>query len=145
VKAVAPGDHVARQLVRDARLVGVGQRRPVVGDAGHGHAGGGELDRSPVRQPPRDQVLDDLGLGVDRHRPPAGQLAEVEVVPLPRELQVDPVVLDPLGVQPLADPGRAEQLDGAGLEHPGPLPGLAVRPRPVLHQHGIDARERQQV
>ncbi len=128
VKAVAPGDHVAGHLVRDARFVGVRQQRPILGDAGHGHVGGGELDRSPVREPPRDQVLDDLRLGVDRHRPPAGQLAEVEVVALPRELQVDPVVLDPLGVQPLADPGRAEQLDGAGLEHAGPLPGLAVRP-----------------
>jgi hypothetical protein len=126
VEAVAPGDHVAGDLVRRSRLVRVRQHRPVLRHARHRHVGGGELDRSAVRQPPGDEVLDDLGLRVDRHRPAAGQLAEVQVVPLAGELEVDPVVLDPLGVQPLADPGRPEQVDRAGFQHAGPLPGLAV-------------------
>jgi hypothetical protein len=50
------------------------------------------------------------------------------MVTLTRKLQVDSVVLDPVGVHPLAKPDRAEELNRPGLKHAGPLPGLAVLP-----------------
>ena len=67
------------------------------------------------------------------------------MVPLPVELQVDPAVLETLGVHPLAEADRAQQLDGARLEQSGPLPGLAVVPAAVLHHDRVDAAQGQQV
>ena len=67
------------------------------------------------------------------------------MVPLPAELEVDPAVLQALGVQPGAGPGRAQQVGAALLQHPGPLPGLAVGPAAQLDDHRVDAAQRQQV
>ena len=67
------------------------------------------------------------------------------MVPLALELQVDPAVLEALGVHPLAEADRAEQLDRAGLEQAGPLPRLAVGPAAVLHHDRVDAAQGQQV
>ena len=67
------------------------------------------------------------------------------MVPLPRELQVDPAVLETLGVHPLPQADRAEQLDRAGLQQPGALPGLAVGPAAVLYHDRVDAAQGQQV
>ena len=67
------------------------------------------------------------------------------MVTLTTELQVDPVVLEPLGVQPAAEPDRAEQLHGGGLEHPRPLPRLAVRAAAVLHDDRVHARQGEEV
>jgi hypothetical protein len=145
VEPVAAGDRVAGDLVPGPGGVGeaehglVGVKRADVGVRDL------ELDRGPGRQPGLDQVLDDLGLGVDRYPAAAGQVAEVEVVPLPLELEVDPAVLEALGVHPGAQADRAEQLDRAGLEQPGPLPGLAVGPAAVLHHDRVDPAQRQQV
>src|SRR4029077_9209127 len=102
-------------------------------------AGDLEFDPGPGREPGLDQVLDDLGLGVDRHPAAAGQVAEVEVVPLALELQEDPAVFETLGVHPLAQADRAEQFARARLEQAGPLPRLAVGPAAVLHYDGVDA------
>ncbi len=54
-------------------------------------------------------------------------------------------MFEALGVHPLAQADRAEQLDRSGLEQAGPLPRLAVGPAAVLHHDGIDAAQRQQV
>ena len=55
-----------------------------------------EEQRQPALEPRGDQVLDDLGLAVDDDRPAAGELAERDPVPLAVELELDPVVDDPL-------------------------------------------------
>jgi hypothetical protein len=64
------------------------------------------------------------------------------VVALASELQVNPVVLNALRVQPLPEPHRAQQFHGARLKQPGALAGLAVRPRPVLDNDGIHPGQR---
>ncbi len=145
MESVAAGDRVAADLVPGPGGVGVAEQGPVLVEVGDLGAGDLELELGPGGQPGLDQVLDDLGLGVDRDPAAAGQVAEIEVVPLARELQVDAAVLEALGVHPLAQADRAEQLDGAGLQQPGPLPGLAVGPAAVLHHDRVDAAQRQQV
>jgi hypothetical protein len=67
------------------------------------------------------------------------------VVALAKELQVNPVVLNALRVQPLPEPYRAQQFHRPGLKQPGALTGLAVRPRPVLDHDGIHPGQRQQM
>jgi hypothetical protein len=145
VEPVAASDRVAGDLVP-----GPGR----VGEAEHGLVGVEradfgvrdlELDRGPGRQPGLDQVLDDLGLGVDRHPAAAGQVAEVEVVPLPLELEVDPAVFEALGIHPSAKANGAKEFDRAGLEQPGPLPSLAVGPAAVFHHDRVDPAQRPQV
>ena len=132
---------IASQLTSCRVPAGVGEaeHRPVGVELADLGVGDLELDRGPGRQPGLDQVLDDLGLCVDRDPAAAGQVAEVEVVPLALELQVDPAVLEALGVHPAGQADRAEQVDGAGLEQPGPLPRLAVGPAAVLHHDRVDA------
>jgi len=145
VEPVTASERVAGDFVPGSRGVGEAEHGLVgieLADLGVRHL---ELDHGPGREPGPDQVLDDLGLGVDRHPAAAGQGAEVEVVPLALELQVDPAVFEALGVQPLAEADGAEQLDRAGLEQAGPLPRLAVGPAAVLHHDGVDATQRQQV
>ncbi len=105
VESVAAGDHVAADLVPRPRRVGVAQHRPVLSRSATSVPDTSNSSWAAGRQPGLDQVLDDLGLRVDRHPAAAGQVAEVEMVPLPRELQVDPAVLETLGVHPLR-PGR---------------------------------------
>ncbi len=67
------------------------------------------------------------------------------MVPFAGELQVDAVVLEPFRVEPPPEPDGAQQLDRGGLEHPGPLPGLAIRPAASLDHDGVDATEGEQV
>jgi hypothetical protein len=145
VESVAAGDRVAGDLVPRPGRVGEAEDGPGRVELGHLGIGDLELDPGPGRQPGRDRVLDDLGLGVDRHPAPAGQVTEVEVVPLPLELQVDPAVLEAFGVHPGAEADRAEQLDRPGFEQAGPLPRLAVGPAAVLDHDRVDAAQGQQV
>ena len=58
-----------------------------------------------------DEVLDHLLLAVDRDRPPAGELGEVDAVPAPVEAQLEAVVDEALAVQALGDAGLVEQVD----------------------------------
>ena len=67
------------------------------------------------------------------------------MAPLAVELQVDPAVLHSLGVHALAKPGRTQQLNRPRLKQPCPLAGLAVRPRPVLDDDGVDSAKREQM
>jgi len=143
--AVAAGDRLAAYLVPRAGGIGVAEHRTVAVQVAQADIGNLELYLAASRQPGPDQVLDDLRLRVDRHPAPAGQVAEVDVVPFPGELQVDPAVLQALGVEPLAQAGRAEQLDGARLEQPRPLPRLAVGAAAGLHDDRLDAAQGKQV
>jgi hypothetical protein len=145
VEPVAAGDRIAADLVPRSRGVGEAEHGLVgseVADLGVRYL---ELDRGPGREPGPDQVLDDLGLRVDGHPAAAGQVTEIEVMPLAFELQVDTAVFEPLSVHPRTEADRAEQLDRAGLEQAGPLPCLTVGPAAVLHHDRVDAAQRQQV
>ena len=145
VETVTAGDGVAGDLMTGAPGVGEAEDRPFgikLSDLGVGDL---ELDHGPGRQPGPDQVLDDLGLGVDRHPAPAGQVAEVEVMPFTLELQVDSAVFEALGVHPVAQADRAEQFYRARLKQAGPLARLAVGPAAVLDHDGVDAAQGQQV
>ena len=97
-----------------------------------------EQKRQPAPEPCGDQVLDHLGLAVDDDRASAGQLAERDAVALSVELQLDPVVDDPLALQPVADAGAHEQVDGALLEHAGADAVLDVVAAPVLEHNRLD-------
>jgi len=86
VEPVAAGDRVAAHFVPGARGVGEAEHRPVGVEFGDLGVRDLELDPGPGREPGPDQVLDDLGLGVDRHPAAAGQVAEVQMVPPALEL-----------------------------------------------------------
>src|SRR5690606_29726689 len=96
-----------------------------------------EPEVAAVRQPPGDEVLDDLGLGVEHHVA-AGERAEVDAVPAPAEAQLDPLVHGPLAVQPVADARGAQRGRGTVLDHPGALPRLAVAAVAPLQHDGVD-------
>jgi hypothetical protein len=127
VEAVGPGDDVALEQLRVA--VGVGE--PDAGGVGVDVLGGdvGDLEeqRRAAVELGLDEVLGDLGLPVDPDGA-AAQLREVELVAGARVLQVDPVVLEALAVQPVADAGVGERVDGVLLEDAGADPGLDVLP-----------------
>jgi hypothetical protein len=138
VEPVAAGDRVGVHLAGGTGRVDVPQYRLVgfpVRDRGCRYP---EIDVLALGQACGDQVLDHLGLRVDRDRP-AGELAEVEVVALPGELQVDATVLDAFLVQPGAEAGGAHQLDRARLQQPGALARLDVLAGAVLDDDGLDA------
>ena len=103
-----------------------------------------ELQRQSGGQPGRDEVLDHFGLRPDPHAA-AGEVVEVDVVPLAVELQVDAAVLDPLGVHPAGQPELAQQRGDVVLEHAGALAGLDVLAAAVLQDDGVHARPGQQL
>jgi hypothetical protein len=145
VEAVTARDGVAADLVPFASGVGVAEHGVIAVQAGHFGRRDLELHRGAGRQPRPDQVLDDLGLRVDRDPPATSQVTEVQMVPLPRELQVDAAVLKAFGVHPLAEAHLAEQFHRAGFEQPCPLPRLAVGSTAVLHHHRVNTAQREQV
>jgi hypothetical protein len=85
-------------------------------DAGVGDP---ESDVATVVQPLRDEVLEHLVLGVDRHGSAARGLEQVDPVHLPAEGQVDAVVDEPVAAQPIPHPGRRHQVHRALLQHTG--------------------------
>src|SRR5579859_2437221 len=103
------------------------------------------MDGSTIGDPLRNKVFHDLRLGVDGHRPAAGERAEVDVVALAGELQVDAAVLEALAVEATGQARLAEQPDAAVLEDARALPGLAIGAAADLHDHRLDAAERQEV
>ena len=67
------------------------------------------------------------------------------MVPLPGELKVDAAVLQALPVEPAREPCLAQQPYAAVLQHPGPLPRLAVGAAADLHVQRVDAALREKV
>jgi hypothetical protein len=104
-----------------------------------------KVERATGSDPLRYKIFYYLSLGINGHGPAAGQLAEVDVVPLTSELEVDAAVLEPLAAEPIGEPGRPQQLDAAVLDDACPLPRLAVGAAADLYDHGIDAAESEQV
>ena len=98
-----------------------------------------------VGEAARDEVLHYLGLRVDRHGPSAGEIPEVDVMPLALELEVDPAVLQALVVEAGGEASRPQEGDAAVLKHAGPLACLAVRPAAQFDEHRVDAAQREQM
>jgi hypothetical protein len=106
----------------------------VNGDVGHL-----EEQREISVEPRCDQVLDDLGLAVDRDRAAAGELAQWDAMTLAVELELDAVVDDSLPPQALADTGIDEQVGRSLLEHAGADTMLDVVSAAVLQHDRLDA------
>ncbi len=131
-------DHVVALQHVLAPLVPEGNPRPVALRPLHAQRLGLEEQRSALLRVERDEVLADLGLGVDGHGPAAGERGEVDAVPAPVEPQLDPVVPQPLPVHPLPGPGGAQHVGRPLLQDPGPLPLLDVGPVPALQDDRLD-------
>src|SRR5207342_664313 len=104
-----------------------------------------EADLSPSGEARGDEVLHDLVLSVHRDRPTVRQLGERDAMPLALELQVNPVVDEPLAIHSLADADGAKEVDGPLLEHASTKPFLDVRPVAALDDDGVDALTMEQV
>ena len=96
-----------------------------------------ELDRPAGLDPRRDQVLHDLLLPVDRDVT-ARELAQVDAVTGALELELEPVVGEPLLVQACADADLGQQLDGPVLEDARAHAALDVLPAAGLEHDGVD-------
>jgi hypothetical protein len=122
---VAADHHVRVDPLLDSGRVGEGHRRTVGLEVVQRGVRDLRVDLLAMSVGRGDQVLLHLGLPVDPHRA-ADQVDEVEVVPLALPLigplQVDAVVLVALAVEPLAEPGRAQQVDSRLLEDAGADP-----------------------
>jgi hypothetical protein len=66
-----------------------------------------------------DEVLDHLLLPVDGDGPAARQVAQRDAVAAAVEAQLDAVMDEALALEPLAQPGRPQQVHRALLEHAG--------------------------
>ena len=143
VEAVAACDHVALELLPRA-LVGEREPRPVGLQVRHRDVADLEEQRPAAVQPRLDQILDHLGLPVDDDRL-AGQLVEGDPVPLAVELELDPVVDDPLALHPPAHAGLRQQVGGPLLEHARANARLDVVAAAVLDHDRIDPLAVEQV
>ena len=136
VEAVAAREDVALELVV-ATLVREGEARPVGRQVVNGDVACLEEERQPTLDARGDQVLDDLRLAVDHDRA-SGQLAERHVVTLALELEVDPVVHDPLALEPGAGADLAKEVGVPLLDHAGADPLLAVLAASRLDDDRLD-------
>src|SRR5205085_1375239 len=84
----------------------------------------------------REHVLDDLLLAVDRDVA-TRQLRDRDVLRATRSAQVDPVVLEPLTRQPVADAELAHEVDRVLLEQPRSHPALDVIAIAVLEHNRL--------
>ena len=144
MEAVAAGDEVALELVRPA-LVLERDPGPVGLEAVHGDLARLEEQRLAGVAADPDQILHDLGLAVDRDRPPAGQLGERDAVAAALEAQLEALVDEPLAVQALADAGLGQDVDRALLEDAGTDALLDVGAAAGLEHDGLNALAREQV
>jgi hypothetical protein len=138
VEAVAAGDEVALELVRRA-VVPERDPRPLRLDPVERDAVDLEQERRARGEARLDQVLDDLRLAVDDDRLAVRQVAERDAVPLAVELELDPVVDDPLALQAIADARGDEEIGGALLEDARTDPRLDVLAASVLENDALDA------
>ncbi|BBJ40330.1 hypothetical protein SSPO_030480 [Streptomyces antimycoticus] len=144
----APGDAVEAVAARHV-VAGEGLLAALVTETDDGRGGVRLLDRqrlgleqqrrtARLRQLKRDEILDDLGLGVDHHRLAAGGGGEVHAVAAALEAQLDALVGQSLAVQALAGAALPQHIHGALLQDPGPLAPLGIRPVPALQHHAVD-------
>jgi len=100
------------------------------------NAADAEPDVAAGSQPGGDEILHDLLLPVAGD-PLPGQVRQVEPDRVLAEPQVQPVVRQALGVQPLRHSALAQRLHRAVLEHARAYPALHVNPVPPLQHHRL--------
>ena len=153
--AVAAGHDVAGELLELAAAL----QPDLVGEGPGAEADGGAIGLEPVdldrlRLPDdlaarldarRVEILDDLVLPVERDRPPARQLLEVDAVMATRPAQLDAVVHRALRGHPVADAGVAQQLRDVVLQDAGADGRLDRLAAARVEHDGVDPLERQEV
>jgi hypothetical protein len=137
-EAVAADDVLALQDVL-AALVPEADARGVGAGVLHGQRLRLEQQRAALGELEGDEVLADLGLGVDHHGASAGEGGEVDAVAPAVEAQFDAVVAQPLAVQPRPGAGRAQHVRGALLQDAGALPPLDIGAVAALQDDRVDA------
>ena len=100
--------------------------------------------RAARLEPRCDQVLHDLLLPVDRDAT-ARELAQGDAVTRSLELELEPVVGQPLLAQACPDADLRQQLDGSVLEHARADAALDVVAAAGLEHDGIDPRQVEEV
>src|SRR5690242_21632496 len=73
----------------------------------------------PRTQPQRDQILQDLVLGVDRNDAAVGAIVQVDAVAAAIKAQLEAVVHETLAFHALAGADLGHQVDGGLLQHAG--------------------------
>ena len=144
MEAVAARDDVAREFDLLAVVRERDRRRARV-DVAHRDVTDLEQQRSRVREPRLDQVLDHLLLSVDDDRTAGRVFGEVDPVALAAEAQFDAVMLHAFAVQPVRDARIRQHVDGALFEDAGPHAMLDVVAVAVLEHDRFDPRAVQQV
>ena len=144
MEPVAARDHVALELLV-AALVPVPDQRTLGLEVVHRDVRDLEVEGQTRLEAKADQVLDELGLAVDHDRAPVGEVAQRDPVALARELELDPVVDEPLALQPLARACLHEEVDDRLLDHPGADARLDVLAAAVFEDHRLDALELEEV
>ena len=153
--AVAPGHDVAGELLELAAAL----QPDLVGEGPGAEADGGAvgldpLDLDRLRLPDdlaarldagRVEILDDLVLPVERDRPAAGELLEVDAVMATRPAQLDAVVHRALLGHPVADAGVAQQLRNVVLQDAGADGRLDRLAAARVEDDRVDPLERQEV
>jgi len=122
-----------------------------VGETDPGHRGidhnvvSREVELPAGGQPRLGEIADHALLAVDGDRPASTELGQRDPVRHSVEEQFDAVVRQAVAVEPRADAGLAQQVDGALLEHTRADPLLDVLPAASLDHDGLDAAQVQQV
>jgi hypothetical protein len=144
VKAVATRDDVATQLVlisaldvADSRLVDLKPDQAYVLAVEHQGVTRGEARR--------DQILDHLGLILDRDSAPAGQIRHRDMVALTVEAQMDASMDQTFARHSLSHPGGCEHVAGPLFEHAGPDPRFHVGPASCLEDDRVDPMSLEQM
>ena len=142
--AVAAGDEIAGKLPllailseADRGLVGI--------DAVQADVANAEQDLSPGLDPRLDQILDDFVLGIDGDRFAAGQVAEVDAMPLPTEAQLDAGMDEAFALHPLAHTNLGQEIDGPLFENTGADGGFDLFARACFQNDGRDAFKMQKM
>ncbi len=120
----------------------VGLRSVKVVDA---DVAGLEEDLTTGRQPRRDEILDDLMLRINGNCASACESAEIDAMAAAAEAQLDAVMGEAELLQPLADAGFNQQVDGALFEQAGANPLFDVLAAASFEHDGLDAREVEQM
>ena len=138
MEPVAARDHVALELLV-AAPVPVPDQRTLGLEVVQRHVRDLEVEGQTRLEAKADQVLDELGLAVDHDRPPVGEVAQRDPVAFARELELDPVVDEPLPLQALTSACLHEEVDDRLLDDPCTDARLDVLAAPVFEDHRVDA------
>jgi len=95
-------------------------------------------------EPRAYQILDDLGLAIDRDGAPAGQLMHIDAMATPAKTQLDAVMDQSLSPHPLADARFVEHVRRSLLQHAGPDAAFDILAAAGFDHDGFDALQPQQ-